>query len=91
MKTYDQIKNERNIAITEMVMRAKVNHPIIFEKRVLILSSSIFLSLASSITINRIGTVTTALIAAANINAYIGFICENVIQNPTKIDDTITK
>ena len=56
------MKNERNITITEINIIAKVNHPIIFEKRVLILSSSIFLSLASLITIKRMGTVTTALL-----------------------------
>jgi hypothetical protein len=90
-KNYDQIRNETNITTTETLMSAKVNHPIIFEKRELILSLSIFLSLASLITIKRIGTVTTALITAANINACIGFICENVIQTPIKVDATITE
>lgn len=74
-----------------MDMSAKVNHPIMFEKRVLILSSSIFLSLASLITIKRIGTVTTALITEASINACIGLICENVIQTPIKVDAAITE
>jgi hypothetical protein len=36
------MKNERNITITEINIIAKVNHPIIFEKRVLILSSDFF-------------------------------------------------
>ena len=84
------MKNESNITITEIVIIAKVNHPIMFEKRVLILSSSIFLSLASLITIKRTGTVTTALITAASINACIGSICENVIQTPIKVDVAIT-
>ncbi len=83
--------NNKNITITETFMIAKVIQPIIFEKRLLILSSSIFLSLASLITIKRIGTVTTALITAASINACIGLTCENVIQTPIKVDATITK
>ncbi len=72
-------------------MIAKVIQPITFENRVLTLSSSIFLSLASLITIKRIGMVTTALITAANINACIGLICENVIQTPIKVDTIITE
>ena len=85
------MKNERNITITEINIIANVNHPIIFEKRVLILFSSIFLSLASLITIKRMGTVTTALITAESINACIGSVCENVIQTPIKVDTTITE
>ena len=83
--------NDKNITITETVMIAKVSQPIIFEKRLLILSSSIFLSLASLMTIKRIGTVTTALITAASINACIGLICENVIQTPIKVEAIITE
>jgi hypothetical protein len=40
--------NDKNITITETVMIAKVSQPIIFEKRVLILSSSIFYHLQAS-------------------------------------------
>ena len=54
--------NDKNITITETVIIANVSQPNIFEKRLLILSSSIFLSLASLMTIKRIGTVTTALL-----------------------------
>ena len=83
--------NDKNITITEAVMIAKVNHPITFEKRLLTLSSSIFLSLAILMTIKSMGTVMTALITAASINACIGLICENVIHTPIKVEAIITE
>ena len=83
--------NDKNITITEAVMIAKVNQPIIFEKRLLTFSSSIFLSLAILKTIKRMGTVTTALITDASINACIGLICENVIHSPIKVEAIITE
>jgi hypothetical protein len=85
------MRNDNNITTTETVMIANVIHPSIFEKRVLTLSSSIFLSLASLMTIKSIGNVTTALITAAIINACIGLTCEKVIQTPIKVDATITE
>jgi hypothetical protein len=83
--------NDKNIIITETVIIANVSQPNIFEKRLLILSSSIFLSLASLMTIKRMGTVTIALITAVSINACIGLICENVIQTPIKVEAIITE
>ncbi len=83
--------NDKNIIITEIVMIVKVIQPIMFENRVFTLSPSIFLSLASRITIKRIGTVTTALITAASINACIGLIYENVIHTPIKVEAIITE
>jgi hypothetical protein len=83
--------NDKNITMTEAIMSAKVNQPIIFEKRLLTLSSSILLSLAILMTIKRIGTVTTALITDVSINAWIGLICENVIHSPIKVEAIITE
>ena len=67
-------------------MIAKVIQPIMFENRVFTLSPSIFLSLATLITIKRIGTVTTALITDDSINACIGLILDNVIQTPNQCE-----
>jgi uncharacterized membrane protein (DUF2068 family) len=74
-----------------MAIIINVNHPNTLDARLLVLSSSIFLSLAIFRITKRIGTAIISFMTVVYINALIESIFTKSIPNPIMVDTAITK